>query len=188
MSSAVNKSDARYSWKETFVLITTVNTWIGCLPSSEPTTGRGEDSTWPSYPPALRWTVHMSPECVRYTFLEPAYLCVYCIIFIQVFMLTTIRNFWGFPRCLGKKCAGLPVHFSCLENRHKELFDEVLWSWCGKNAGFCQFWKMKPVLLFVIHCRVKTQRSFNISEVSFLLTGGGWKVCEIYILKKTWKE
>lgn len=44
------------------------------------------------------------------------------------------------------------------------------------------------MLLFVIHCRVKTQRSFNISEVSFLLTGGGWEVCEIYILKKTWKE
>lgn len=69
----------------------------------------------------------------------------------------------GVPRCLGKRCTGLPVHFSCLENRHKALFDEVLWSWCGENAGFCQFWKMKPVLLFVIHCRVKTQRSFKVS-------------------------
>lgn len=86
--------------------------------------------------------------------------CSYVIFFCTGYYLWF---FWAVPKCLGKKSTGLPVHFSCLESRHKAVFDEVFWNWCGESAGFCQFWKMKPVLLFVIHCRARTQRTFNAS-------------------------
>lgn len=156
--------------------------WIGCLPSSEPTTGRGEDSTWPSYPPALRWAVHTSPESVRSTFLEPTYLCVHCIIFIQVFMLTTICNFCeGFPDVWGKSVQDCLFIFLVWRTGTKRCLMKFSGAGVVRMLGFVssEKWSLCYCLLFTAEWKHKGLSTY-LKSVFFWLEGVGKFVKFIY--------
>lgn len=135
----------RYLWEN----LLHWSAWATCeedvsLPA-DPLQDLAQHGVWVFYLPAQSWTVHNALSYVRHTLLEAA-LVYMALIFVNIQCFCPDYHWWFFweaPICLGAKQTGLPAHFSCVESRHKALFDEVFWNWCSGSAGFCQLWRTK---------------------------------------------